>query len=176
MTGDVAAALSRVESVLQRRPGAGLHDDAPATATWSGGLRIIAGHANGTRIPTDMPEELGGTGDRITPGWLMRAGLASCTATCIAMRAAARGIELDELELVARSRSDTRGLLGMPSQSGEPVPAGPHDVQLLVRIAAHGFTAQQLRSLVEESFRSSPVACAIEAAMPVALQIDTGER
>jgi uncharacterized OsmC-like protein len=102
----------------------------------------------------------------------MRAGLASCTATCIAMRAAARGIELQRLELVARSRSDTRGLLGMPGHLGEPVPAGPHDVQLFIRIEARGSTTEQLRSLVEESYLSSPVACALQAAMPVALQIE----
>ena len=72
----------------------GMHDDAPATARWRGGTRVVTSHANGIEIPTDMPGELGGSGDRVTPGWLFRAGLASCAATRIAMGAAAEGIEL----------------------------------------------------------------------------------
>jgi len=90
---DIAAAVQRVESVLQRRPATGIHDDAPATARLQSGLRVIASHANGTQMPTDMPSELGGSGDRITPGWLFRAGLASCLTTRIAMGAAAEGID-----------------------------------------------------------------------------------
>ena len=94
---DLATALQRVHAVLQRRPDTGLHDDAPATACWRGGTRVIASHANGAQVLTDMPAELGGTGDQVTPGWLFRAGFASCTATCIAMNAASAGIELDAL-------------------------------------------------------------------------------
>ena len=71
---DLAAALERVQSVLRRRPETGLHDDAPATARWDNGLRVVSHHANGTQVPTDMPSEFGGTGDHVTPGWLLRAG------------------------------------------------------------------------------------------------------
>ena len=118
-----------------------------------------------------MPGELGGTGDQVTPGWLMRAGLAACTATRIAMGAAAAGIELTMLELRATSRSDTRGLLGMSESDGSPVGAGPHDVQLYVTIAANGVPAERLRALVEESHRCSPVPCAIQEETPVGLHI-----
>lgn len=169
---DIAAALQRVGSVLRRRPEAGLQDDAPATARWDGGTRVVASHANGAQVLTDMPGELGGSGDRVTPGWLLRAALASCTATCIAMAAAAQGIELETLELRASSRSDTRGLLGIADADGEPVSAGPRDMQVLVRISARGVSAQRLRALVEESYRCSPLACALQDAVPVALRIE----
>ena len=86
---DVATALERARTVLARKPAMGVHDDAPATARWGGGTRIEASHANGTRMETDMPAELGGSGDRVSPGWLFRAGIASCAATTIAMRAVA---------------------------------------------------------------------------------------
>jgi uncharacterized OsmC-like protein len=119
-----------------------------------------------------MPTELGGTGDQVTPGCLMRAGLAACTATRIAMGAAAAGIELTRLELRASSRSDTRGLLGMAESDGSPVSAGPQDVQLHVTIAAHGVPAEKLRALVEESHRCSPVPCAIQEETPVGLHIE----
>jgi uncharacterized OsmC-like protein len=171
-TQKIAAALQRVEAVLRRRPEAGLHDDAPATARWEGGTRIVASHANGTRMSTDMPSELGGSGDQVTPGWLFRAGLASCFSTCVAMGAAAKGIELTALEVRAGSRSDTRGLLGMTDAEGEPVCAGPRDVHLLVRISARGVSAQRLRTLVDDSLRCSPVPTAVERAVSIALTVE----
>jgi organic hydroperoxide reductase OsmC/OhrA len=169
---DIAAAVQRVESVLRRRPATGIHDDAPATAQWQTGLRVTARHANGTQMVTDMPSELGGGGEHVTPGWLFRAGLASCLATRIAMGAATAGIELTLLEVLASSRSDARGLLGMADVSGEPVGAGPRAVQLLVRIAAPGVSAEKLRTLVEDSNRCSPISAATRNAVAVSLQID----
>ncbi|MCY1287055.1 OsmC-like protein [compost metagenome] len=169
---DMAAALQRVEALLQRRPEAGLHEDAPATAHWHGGTRVVTRHANGTRVETDMPGELGGCGAGVTPGWLVRAGLAACAVTRIAMSAASQGIELSVLEVRAGSRSDLRGLLGMPDASGAPVSAGPLEVQLLVRIAAPGVEAARLRALVEDSQRCSPVSCALQAAVPISVRIE----
>src|SRR3984885_2005796 len=116
----IAAAMQRVGSVLRRRPEVGLHEDAPATARWERGARVVSSHANGAQLVTDMPTELGGGGDQVTPGWLFRAGLASCFATRIAMGAAAAGIELAMLEVSAGSRSDLRVLFGMADVSGEP--------------------------------------------------------
>lgn len=171
-TQDVAAALQRVETVLQRRPEMGLHDDAPATARWERGTRVVSSHANGTQMSTDMPSELGGSGDKVTPGWLFRAGVASCAATSIAMSAAAKGIELATLEVRASSRSDTRGLLGMADADGGPVFAGPCDVQLLVHISAHGIDPARLRTLVEEGYRCSPIPNAVVNAVPVDLRIE----
>jgi organic hydroperoxide reductase OsmC/OhrA len=121
---------------------------------------------------TDMPAELGGSGDQVTPGWLFRASLASCFATRIAMEAAVAGIELTLLEVLASSRSDTRGVFGMADVSGEPVGAGPRDVQLLVKIAALGVSAEELQNLVEDSNRYSPVSAALRDAVSVALRIE----
>jgi uncharacterized OsmC-like protein len=169
---DVATAMQRAQTALRRRPQLGLHDDAPATARWESGTRVVASHANGKQLPTDMPSELGGTGDQVSPGWLFRAGLASCAATTIAMAAAAKGIELTALEVRASSRSDTRGLLGMTDADGEPVYAGPGDLQLHVRICAHGVPAEQLRALVQDSQRCSPIPNAVERAVPMTLRIE----
>ncbi|MEO8752818.1 MAG: OsmC family protein [Casimicrobiaceae bacterium] len=173
-TQKIGAAMRRVEAVLQRRPGVGIHDDAPAAARWEGGTRVVSSHGNGTRLITDMPEELGGSGDQVTPGWLFRAGLASCAATRIAMGAAAEGIELGTLEVLASSKSDTRGLLGMDDGAGQPVGAGPCAVQLLVRISAHGIEPARLRALVDASYRCSPIPSAVVNAVPVALQVEVG--
>jgi len=88
------------------------------------------------------------------------------------MGAATAGIELTLLEVLAGSRSDARGLFGMADGSGEPVGAGPRDVQLLVRIAAPGVSAEKLQTLVEESNRCSPISAAVRDVVPVALRIE----
>jgi uncharacterized OsmC-like protein len=169
---NIAAALRRVQAVLERSPETGLHDDAPATARWNSDTRIVATHENGTQIATDMPSELGGSGDKVTPGWLFRAGFASCAATTIAMAAARSGIALQALEVRASSRSDMRGLLGMMGDDSEHVTATPQDMQLHIKIAARGLPTQQLRTLVEEGLRCSPIPCAVQNALPVALHIE----
>jgi uncharacterized OsmC-like protein len=169
---DIATAMQRAKKVLKRRPEAGLHDDAAAMACWQGGTRIISSHANGMHMSTDMPSELGGTGDQVTPGWLFRAGLASCLATCIAMAAADEGIELTKLEVLATSRSDSRGLLGVRDTNDEPVFAGPCEVQLHVRIGAHGIAAERLQALVRSSQRCSPIPNVVQYATPLAIHIE----
>ncbi len=119
--------------------------------------------------------EMGGGGTAVTPGWLLRAGLASCVTTRIAMAAAVAGIELTELEVVATSQSDARGLLGMADADGQPVSAGPRDLQLHVKITAtDGTSAERLRSLVEQSHGCSPVSCAVQDATAIELLIEVG--
>lgn len=167
----VAEAMKRVRTVLERRPDMGPHDDAPATARWEQGTRIVASHANGASMQTDMPRELGGSGDRVSPGWMFRAGVASCYATMIAMNAAERGIALTELEVKVSSRSDTRGFLGMPGESGAVVSAQPFDVQFDVRIAARNADDAKLRQLVEESRQCSPMPTALALPTPAVTNV-----
>lgn len=169
---DIAASLQRAESIFSRRPEAPIHDDAPGIVRCQGGLRFEATHENGTRVLTDMPAELGGTGDQVSPGWLARAGLAACTASCIALAAATEGIELDTLEVKATSRSNARGMLVIATADGETVYPGPHDVQMHVRISARGVAPQRLRTLVEESNRRAPVTAAFKTALEVSLYIE----
>jgi uncharacterized OsmC-like protein len=171
-TADVAAALMRVKTVLQHSPRMGLHDDAPATARWQGATRVITTRANGTQMASDMPAELGGTGDLITPGWMFRAGLAACAATSIALRAVQEGIELTALQVKASSRSDTRGMLGMHEADGAPVFAGPGDLQLQVQIAAPGVSPERLHALVEAGCHCSPIPSAVRSAVPLDVRVD----
>ena len=123
-------------------------------------------------IATDMPVELGGSGDQVTPGWLFRAGIASCAATSITLAAASEGLELTALEVDVGSRSDARGLLGMSGPDGAPVYAGPFDVVLRVTVAANGATPLALKTLVERCLGHSPVPSALTTATPFTLQIN----
>jgi uncharacterized OsmC-like protein len=168
----IATAVQRVQGVFKRRPEAAVHDDTPATARWQGGTRVVTSHADGTQLLTDMPVELGGSGDQVTPGWLFRAGLASCATTSIVLAAAAEGIELAALDVSVGSRSDARGLLGMRDDAGQPVDAGPADLHLQVRIDAPGVAPALLRALVEGAVRCSPVPSLVRQATPLALRLD----
>ncbi len=171
-TEAIAAAMERVAAALRRKPQAGLVEDSAATARWDGGLRTSVHSDSGGVVPTDMPVEIGGEAGAVTPGWLLRAGLASCAATRIAMAAAAQGITLGALEVRATSRSDVRGMLAVDAPDGEPVTAGPLEMQLHVRIGAPGVPAERLRALVASTTTCSPMTSALERAVPVAMLVD----
>ncbi|MDN3920310.1 OsmC family protein [Roseateles violae] len=168
----IAAAIDRVSAALHRKPQAGVHDDSAATARWGGGLRTQVHSDNGRSVATDMPAEIGGGDSAMSPGWLWRAGLASCAVTRIAMLAASEGLRLEVLEARVTSRSDTRGMLGIAEADGRLVPAQPLQVELHVRIGAPGVSAERLRALVAAGAGCSPVTCVIEQPLPVALHID----
>ena len=168
----IATAMQRVQAAFKRRPEAGLHDDPPALSRWLGGTRVVTSHADGMQWLTDMPPELAGSGDQVTPGWLFRAGLAACATTSIVLTAAADGVELTALDVQAGSRSDVRGLLGMNDETGQPVHAGPLEVHLKVRIVAPTATPAQLRALVERAIGCSPIPSMVGHPTPLTLQFD----
>ena len=168
----IANAVQRVRAVFARRPEAAIHADEPAIACWEQGLRVVSRDTSGVRIATDLPCELGGQGDAVTPGWLLRAALASCLATRIALEAATREIVITRLEVVAASESDARGLFGMSDQAGQQIPPGPRAVQLRVRIVAPNVAVETLRAMIEDSQRCSPVQFTVERSVPVSLSID----
>ena len=171
-SSDIAAAMARVNAVLHKRPAAGIVDDAPALSAWHGGTRVVTQHPGGAQAVTDMPVELGGSGDQPSPGWLLRAALASCAVTRIAMAAAEAGIDLHTLEASAHSRSDARGLLGVPDGDGALVFAGPGEVTMRVRIGAAGVAPEHLEALVGKAIALAPVSQALAQPVPVALQLD----
>ena len=172
---NVGTAVKRVMSAFQRRPEIGIHVDTPAKARWESGTRVVIRNTVSGDIATDMPVELGGSGDQVTPGWLFRAGMASCAATSITLAAASEGIELTALEVEVCSRSDARGLLGMSEPDGAPVHAGPFDVELRVTVAANGSSPQALKTLVEGCLGHSPVPSALVTATPFALHINVSQ-
>lgn len=170
-TAVVAEALARAKDVFGKRPSAALHDDAPGVARWDGGVRTVTCHPAGHEVATDMPSELGGAGGEVSPGWMVRAGIAACTATSIAMTAAMEGIELDVLEVRAESRSDTRGVLGLTEADGAAVYPGPMGLAMHVRIAAAGVSADRLRALVEQANARAPMSAIVRDALPMPLKI-----
>jgi uncharacterized OsmC-like protein len=171
---DIAAAFARTERVLRARPSAGDHTDEPALAHWEGGLRVHTDDGRGGAVATDLPAVLGGDDAGPSPGWLVRAGLAACLTTCIAAVAARAGVTLSSLEVEARGRSDIRGLLGLTDADGGAIDPGPRDLELVVRIAASGVSAERLRALVDDANALSPVSAALQVARPLSVSVETG--
>lgn len=170
----IAGAMERVAAVLRKRPAAAVSDDSAAGARWEGGLRVTTRHPSGTQVATDMPPELGGAGEAVTPGWLVRAGAASCAVTRIVMAAAAERIALESVDATMSSRSDVRGLLGMDVE-GTAVFPGPTDLRLHVRVSAPGVPRATIERLVQESCRCSPVGAALQAALPLQVELELVE-
>src|SRR3970282_2111706 len=122
----------------------------------------------GESLVSDMPRSVGGGGSAPPPGWFLRAAVAGCDATVIAMRAAAEGIELSTLEVTVTSESDDRGFLGMD----DSLPAGPLEGRTHVRIGADGVSPDTLREIVEWAEMHSPVSDALRRAVPTTVDID----
>lgn len=172
----IAAALARLEAALREHPGFGLHDESPAVTRWQGGTKFITSRpGGGPELVSDMPAQMGGNGEGVTPGWPLRAGLAACVATLIVLHAATQGIELESLEIRVGARSDLRGLLDMADEQGIAVSAGPLEVRLEVKIRAPGVSHERLRALVEQANRCSPSSSALRQAVPVNLCVDCGD-
>lgn len=158
----IQRSIEGVMKYLSERPDKWRSVDKPATATVEEGLRCRADGPDGVALISDMGKALGGGGSAPSPGWLLRAALANCDATVIAMRAAQLGVTLTTLTVTVDSESDNRGLLGMD----DAVPPGPLSMRTHVRIGAQGIAPDCLREIVEWAEAHSPVADAIRRAVP----------
>jgi uncharacterized OsmC-like protein len=123
-------AMDRLSAVIAADPAKARMKNVPATARLTEGLKCEVSGPNKERATTDMPPAMGGRLSAPNPSWLLRAGMASCVATVIAMRAAKLGIALTELEVTVESDSDARGILGLD----ELVSAGLNAMRTRVRI------------------------------------------
>lgn len=163
----VREAIERLSARITAEPAKARVKNAPATARLTEGLQCEVTGPHQERIVTDMPPAMGGAASGPNPGWLVRAALASCIATVIAMRAAKLGIELSALEVTAESESDSRGILGLE----ESVSAGLGAVCMKVRIAGNA-GSQALREVVGWADAHSPVGCTMRDASACALEIE----
>jgi uncharacterized OsmC-like protein len=117
-----------------------------------------------------MSKSVGGTASAPSPGWLLRAALAACDATLVAMEAARDGIELTDLQVSVESESDFRGVLGVDPS----VHPGPQSMRVAYRLAASNATDDQLRAIVERAESHSPVRDALARKVPMTTEIATG--
>jgi uncharacterized OsmC-like protein len=160
-----------VKGVIQyytENPDKAVSEDKVATAVVEDGLRCKATGPNGWELVSDMSKGIGGDATAPTAGWLMRAALANCDATMIALRAAELGIELSTLEVTVGSTSDDRGLV----QIDDSIHAGPLNVWVQVKIGAKDASEENLRDIVRWVGKHSPVGDAISRAVPLEVKVD----
>lgn len=165
----IASSVARLREDLAGTTG-GSSPDPVVRARLVEGLRVESTDPHGHTIETDMPEAVGGEASGMSPGSAMRAAVASCDATAIAIEAASRGIVISELEVEVTSRSDQRGMIGLAGVA--PQPSG---FEVRIRLASAQADEGELRSLVEHALRHSPVGKALEhaAAVEVSLELRT---
>ncbi len=166
---DVRDSIEKAVRYLTENPADAKATDSFATATLGESLRVEIQGPNGERMVTDMPGSIGGQGEHPSPGWLFRAGIASCVASTIGMEAAREGIELSSLEVEVDSESDDRGILGID----ESVPPGPLSTRIQVRAKADGVDDGRLRQILETGAGRCPVCDATKRAVDVTLEIQT---
>jgi uncharacterized OsmC-like protein len=100
----------------------------------------------------------------------MRAALASCDATLVAMEAARDDVELSELTVTVDSESDFRGILGVD----DGVSPGPRAVRVRIQLASDNASEEQLREIVRRAEARSPVRDALERAVSMTTEVVTG--
>jgi len=161
----IRTAIDGAIAYLTEHPDEARAPDTVATATVEDGLRVRIEGPDGASLLTDMVPSVGGEGSAPSAGWLLRAALASCVATLVAMRAAQRGVELAGVEVSVDSESDDRGILGIDPD----VPAGPLSMRLSVRAGAADGTAAD--DIVSWAVEHCPVYDAIRRAIPVSVSV-----
>ncbi len=159
-------AIERAHRLFSEKPGAAKRPNTTARAVWRDGLLCEVSGPGVERATTDMPEPMGGSGNGSNPGWLLRAGMASCAATAIAMRAATLGIALSTLEVNVQSESDARGLVGIPG-----VPTALGNMSMSIKIGADGVDEATLRELAAWGEANSPVSCTLRDRPNVAVEV-----
>ena len=159
-------ALERAHDLFLQRPSAGLKPNPWASAVWRDGLQCEIMGPSGEKAVTDMPAAMGGDGSGPNPGWLLRASMAACSATAIAMQAAQRGIELKVLEVKVESESDARGLVGI-----DGVSTALGKLRMSIAIAADNVGEEALRDLARSGEALSPVSCTLRDGPRVACEV-----
>jgi uncharacterized OsmC-like protein len=148
----IRSAIEQASNYLTEHPEAATGSDSAATAVREDGLRFRV-EGPWASLTSDMAESVGGGASAPTPGWLLRAALAACDGTLLAMEAAREGIELTDVEVSVESESDFRGILGVDPS----VQPGPMSVRVRIRLAATDATDDQLRAIVKRAESRSPV-------------------
>jgi len=123
-------------------------------------------HKHETVIEADHPAVLVGADNGPTPVEYVLAALAACLTSGLANIAAARGIELTEVESSVEGDIDLLGILGLSNE----VRNGYNQIRVNFKIAGDA-PPEKLRALVEQSRARSAVFDVITGSVPVAVDV-----
>lgn len=161
---DIKQSIEGAIAYLGENPDKARYTDSVATATLGEDLRVTVDGSHGA-IVTDMPTGVGGRNEHASPGWLLRAAIASCIATVIGMEAARDDVSLHALEVAVDSESDDRGILRMAD-----VEVGPLSVSVRVRLGGDA-GPDVLEEIARRGAAHCPVCDAVKRPVPVTVDV-----
>ena len=123
-------------------------------------------HKHETTIEADHPAVLVGADNGPTPVEYVLAALAACLTSGLANIAAARGIELTEVESTVEGDIDLLGLLGLSKE----VRNGYNQIRVSFKIAGDA-PPEKLRALIEQSRARSAVYDVLTGPVPIAIDV-----
>ncbi len=100
---NIQQSITGVIQYLSEHPKKCCYTDKAATSVIEEGLRCRSEGPNGATLVSDMSKAIGGGASAPSPGWFLRAALANCLATVMAIRAAQLGVALSTLEVTVDS-------------------------------------------------------------------------
>ncbi len=122
-------------------------------------------------LEADEPAVMLGEGAEANPMDYVLTGLAACLTTSLVYYAAARGIQLDEVESRLEGDLDLHGFLGL----SESVRNGFEDVKVTIRIKSD-VPDEKLEELCRVAQKHSPVFDIISKPVPVSVHLERENR
>ena len=165
--GHIGESIDAAVAYLSEHPDEARYTDSVATAVLEEGLRFRVAGPSGDDLTTDMPPAVGGGGEGLSPGWLLRAGLAACAGSLVAMELDRAGLAVTGLKVEVDSESDDRGILGMDPG----VPAGPLSVRVRVEATVEAGDRGAVEDAIRRGLERCPVADAVRRPVEVTLEI-----
>jgi uncharacterized OsmC-like protein len=125
-------------------------------------------HTEARSYDADHPAVLVGDDNGPTPVEFVLHALAACLTAGLANVAAARGVNLTEVESTVEGDIDLLGILGLSNE----VRNGYQQIKVSFKV--RGDDPAKLRQVVEQSRRRSAVFDIVTNGVPVAIEIDAG--
>jgi uncharacterized OsmC-like protein len=116
-------------------------------------------------LHADEPPVLLGNDQAPNPGEYLLTALAACVTSAIVYHAAARGIEIEDIESTVEGDVDLRGFLGIDPN----VRKGFENIRITLAIQANS-TDQELQELANLGLSFSPVFDSVTKGVPVTVQ------
>lgn len=114
---------------------------------------------------TDWPPEIGGRDSGPSPGEALLGALGGCVAMTYVIKAAGRGVTIDELEVTIEARVDLQGAFEL-----DAVRAGFSDVSITVGVRSDA-DASVLEELAQTTTRTSAVFDSLASPVPMRLLV-----
>jgi uncharacterized OsmC-like protein len=132
---------------------------------WLGGYRTETSLAGAVIVRGDEPTELAGTGTGPSPEDMLLTAVGQCLVVGLAGSAAARGIEIDALEV------EVSGVVNLTAAYGvEPGSPGFDGVEILVRLDSDTERAE-LEELIQHALALAPIPNTVQRPVPVTARL-----